>query len=136
MNASAAMRETLRNIVCASVAYALVLQLVLAAMVSGAHASAPLTGVGTRGVICTSSGAVSAPLESDALDHHRSGGDCCSLGCASPAPSAPPTLRVLAGVLPIERRLVGAFPRFDGGAIRGPPARSAPQAPRAPPLNS
>jgi hypothetical protein len=136
MTAQAALREALRNIVCACFAYGLVLQLVLGALVSGAHASTPISSLENRGVICTSAGATTAPLDPAASDHHQTAGDCCALGCATPAPTLPAPAQIPSDILALERTTHTAVPLPVDATFRGPSARSVPQSPRAPPLTS
>jgi hypothetical protein len=136
MNARTVIREALRNMVCASFAYALVLQIILGAIGSGAHTSALASGLGGRSVICTSAGATQMQPEPTGADHHRSGIDCCSLGCAAPAPSVPPLAQTLSEILAPEPLIDVATGRPVDTIIRGPPIRQMPQAPRAPPILS
>jgi hypothetical protein len=131
MKLRAILYEATRNVVCALSAYALLLQLILGAAAGAAHARAIETGV-----ICTSDGAQRAPGIPSDPDHHGADANCCAWACATPmgATLAPAPTSVQARVPEHGNGL--ATTDATGTAIRGPPLRSTPQAPRAPPVLS
>ena len=132
MTAATILREAFRNVVCASFAYALVLQLVAGALVSAAHASLPPKEPGGLGAICTTNGMVPSASDPAESDHHRTGEACCAMACAAPSAFLTPPQVASAPRAPGSG--VGmASSRAAEAAIRGPPIRSKPHAPRAPP---
>lgn len=131
MKLRAILHEATRNVVCALSAYALLLQLILGAAAGAAHARAIETGV-----ICTSEGTQRPPGAPSDPDHHGADANCCAWACATPmGPTlAPAPTSVLAHV-PVRGDGLAATDA-TGTTIRGPPLRSTPQAPRAPPILS